>query len=372
MLGYSFMGKAHTNAYLRMPIFFHPPPAEPELVAICGRDEEKVSEAADRYGYKKYYTDWRKVINDDQVELVDNGLPNNMHEEPCIEAAEKGKIVFCEKPLGRNSKEAERMYRATKKAHVKNMVGFNYRFVPAIIFARQLIEEGYLGKILQFRAAYLQDWLLDPSYPLDWRMNKRIAGSGALGDIGSHVLDIARVLVGEVDSTVGITKTFTRKRPLSDNSGKKGDVDVDDAFIALLKFSSGAIGSLEASRLCAGRKNFARVEIHGTKGSLCFDLENLNELQFYSIEDDPDKRGFRKISVTESVHPFGDKWWPVGHVLGWEHAMVHEIYHLFNAVANDKPIEPLGATFYDGLRNSQILDAIARSARTEKWHSTPA
>ncbi len=370
MLGYAFMGKAHSNAYIKMPIFFYPPPAKPELVAICGRTQSKVREAAQRYGYKRCYTDWRKVINDDEVAVLDNGLTNDLHEEPTIAAAERGIHVLCEKPLGRNAKEAERMLRAVRKAGVKHMVAFNYRFIPAIMFAKKLIDEGYIGKVLQYRAAYLQDWLLDPEYPLFWRMRKTIAGSGVLGDLGSHVLDFARMLVGEVESTVGLTKTFIKERPLPDNSKKKGRVDVDDAFISLLKFSNGAIGSLEASRFCAGRKNFARVEVHGSRGSLYFDLENLNELQLYSEDDASVKRGFRRISVTEKEHPFGDKWWPPGHILGWEHTMVHEIYHFFDAIANDKSVGPSGATFYDGLRNNQILDAISKSARTGRWERT--
>ena len=370
MLGYAFMGKAHTNAYIKMPIFFYPPPAKPKLVAIFGRTEERVKEAARRFGYKKYYTDWRELIRDPEVEVVDNGLPNSMHKDPCIMAAELGKHVFCEKPLARDAKEAEEMYRAVEKAKVKHMVGFNYRFVPAIRLAKKLIDEGYIGKILQYRAVYLQEWIMDPNFPLVWRLRKDVAGSGALGDLGAHIIDLARFLVGEIDSVVGVMKTFIEERPLPEDPSKKGKVDVDDAFIALVKFENGVIGSIEASRFCAGRKNYERVEIHGSEGTIVFNLERFNELEVYTNKDPLDRRGFKNILVTESVHPFYDKWWPHGHVIGWEHTFIHEVYHFFDAIANDKPIEPWGATFYDGLRVNQIMDAIVRSAESGKWEST--
>ncbi|MCD6536170.1 MAG: Gfo/Idh/MocA family oxidoreductase [Thaumarchaeota archaeon] len=370
MLGYAFMGKAHTNALIKMPIFFYPPPAKPKLVAIFGRTEDKVKEAAKRFGYKRYYTRWEGLIKDPEVEIVDNGLPNNMHHDPCIMAVELGKHVICEKPLARTSKEAEEMYRAAEKAGVKHMTAFNYRFVPAIRLAKKLINEGYIGKILQFRGIYLQDWITDPKFPLVWRLRKEIAGSGALGDLGSHVIDLARFLVGEIDSVVGMMKTFVDERPLPEDPSKKGKVDVDDAFIALVRFHNGAIGSIEATRFATGRKNHQRIEIHGSEGSITFNLERLNELEVYTNNEPLEKRGFKTILVTESVHPFADRWWPPGHIIGWEHTFVHEIYHFFDAVANDKPIEPWGATFYDGLRVNQIMDAIARSAENGKWQQT--
>ncbi len=370
MLGYAFMGKAHSNAYIKMPIFFYPPPARPRLVAICGRTTSAVREAAARYGYKRYYTDWRKLVLDKEVDVVDNGLPNDLHAEPSIEAAEKGKHVLCEKPLGRDSKESEAMLRAVRKAGVKHMVCYNYRFIPAIRLAKQMIDEGSIGKVLQYRAVYLQDWIMDPNFPMVWRLRKSMAGTGALGDLGSHVIDFARFLVGEIDSTTALAKTFIKERPLAKDSPKKGKVDVDDSFISMVKFKNGAIGSIEASRFCAGRKNFARVEVHGTEGSLLFDLEKLNELQVYSNMDKPDRRGFKPILVTESVHPFYDRWWPRGHVLGWEHAMVNMVYHFFDAIANDKRVEPWGATFFDGLRVDQIIDAMCRSAKSGRWETS--
>ncbi len=367
MLGYLFMGKAHSNAYQKMPVFFYPPPAIPRLVSICGRSRSRVQEAAARYGYEKYETDWRRVVADPEVEVLDNGLPNDMHEAPCVEAAERGKPVLCEKPLGRNSKESARMLRAVTKAGVKNMVFYNYRFVPAMQLFRRMVHEGAVGKVRQFRAAYLSDWIVDPDFPLVWRLRKDISGSGALGDIGSHVIDIARFLVGEIDSTSALLKTFIGERNLEAGSPKRGRVTVDDAFISMVKFRSGAIGTIEATRVATGRKNHQRVEVHGSEGSLYFDMERLNELQYYSSADPADRRGFRTILVTEKVHPYAGSYWPPGHVLGWEHAMVNQVYHFFDALANDKKVEPLAATFEDGHRADMVIDAMIKSSSTRRW-----
>jgi len=367
MLGYAFMGKAHTNAYLRMPVFFYPPPARPRLVAICGRNKQAVEDAARRYGYAKAVTDWRTLVKDPEVDLVDNGLPNSMHKDPCIEAVENGKHVLCEKPLALNHNEAREMLEAAEKAGVKHMTAFNYRFVPAIQLAREIISRGEIGKVLQFRAVYLQEWIMDPSFPLVWRLRKDVAGAGVLGDLGAHILDLARFLVGEISQVCGMTKTFIDERPLPEDPSKKGKVDVDDAFISMLKFSNGAIGSVEASRFCAGRKNYERLEIHGTEGTINFDLERLNELEIYKASDPVDEKGFRTILVSESVHPYYSKWWPHGHIIGWEHAMVHEVYHFIKCIVDDESVSPLGATFRDGARNNQIMDAILNSSEQGRW-----
>jgi len=371
LLGYAFMGKAHANGYKKMPVFFYPPPAVPRLVAICGRTEEAVAEAARRYGFETYYTDWKKLIADDRIEIVDNCLPNNLHAEPSLAAIEAGKNIICEKPLAATLEDARAMYEAAEKAGVKNMTAFNYRFVPAIRFAKKLIDEGYIGKILQFRAVYLQEWIMDPNFPLVWRLRKSVAGSGALGDLGAHIIDLARFLIGEFASVCGMTETFIKERPLPDNPEKKGKVDVDDVFIAIARFKNGAIGSLEASRFCAGRKNHQRLEIHGTEGSIVFNLERLNELEVYSKRDPDDRMGFKNILITESVHPFMEHWWPHGHIIGWEHTFVHEIYHFIDCVVNDKPIDPMGATFYDGLKCQEILNAIEESSQKGKWVEIP-
>jgi predicted dehydrogenase len=372
LIGYAFMGKAHTNGYRQMPVFFYPPPARPRLVAICGRTKEAVAEAAKRFGYETYYTDWRKLLKDDRIELVDNCLPNNIHAEPCITAVEAGKHVICEKPLAKTVEEAKAMHEAAEKAGVKNMTAFNYRFIPALRHARNLIKEGFIGKILQFRAVYLQEWIMNPNFPLVWRLRKNIGGSGALGDLGAHIIDLARFLVGDVESICGLTETFIKERPLPENPEKKGKVDVDDVFIAMTRFKNGAVGSFESSRFCAGRKNYQRIEVHGTSGSIFFNLERLNELDVYSMQDPDDRMGFRNILVTEAVHPFMEQWWPHGHIIGWEHTFVHELHHLIDCIVNDKPIAPLGATFHDGLKCQEILAAIEESSIIGKWVKIPS
>ncbi len=367
MLGYAFMGKAHSHAWKDIPIFFWPPPAIPELIVIYGRTEEKVKEAALRYGYKRYTTDWRQVVKDPEVEIVDNCLPNHMHKEPTIEAMEAGKHVVVEKPLARDSKEAKEIYEAAKKAKVKAMVAFNYRFVPAVMLAKKLISEGFLGRIYHFRARYLQDWLVDPNFPLVWRLRKEYAGSGPLGDLGSHIVDLARYLVGEPKSVMGMMKTFIEERPLPEDPTKKGKVTVEDAFVAVIEFENGAIGTLEATRFATGRKNYNNFEINGEKGSIEFNLERPNELYVYWREEPiKDIEGWHCVLVTEAHHPFIKYYWPPGHVIGWEHTFLNELYHFLDAVINDKDIGPQGATIEDGYKNMVILDAIIESAVTGK------
>jgi len=361
MLGYAFMGKAHTNAYKKIPYMVYPPPAIPKLIAIAGRNEEAVKEAAQRYGYEGYYTDWRAMIADPRIQLFDNGGPNNLHAEPSIAAAEAGKHILCEKPLGRTAEEARRMLDAVEKAGVKNMVAFNYRFVPAIRQAYELIKSGALGEIYHFRAVYLQEWITDPNFPMIWRLTKGEAGSGALGDLGAHIIDLARHLVGEPKAVMAMTKTFIPERPTAE--GGRAKVDVDDAFISLVEFENGAIGTLEASRFAPGRKNHQVLEVNGSKGSLVFNLERLNELDVFWKDGTPrETQGFTNVLVSESYHPFWQYWWPQGHIIGWEHTFVHEITHLLDAIVNDKDVAPYGATFRDGYRNAVICDAILQSA----------
>jgi predicted dehydrogenase len=365
MFGYAFMGKAHTNAYKKLPYMIYPPPAIPRLVAVAGRNEEGVREAAARYGYEKYYLDWREMLMDPDIQLFDNGGPNNMHAEPTIAAANAGKHVLCEKPLARSGDEARTMLDAVTKAGVKHMVGFNYRFVPAIRQAYELIKSGALGEIYHFRAVYLQEWITDPNFPMIWRLDKKLAGSGALGDLGAHIIDLARFLVGEPKSVMAMTKTFITERPLSGGSGT-GKVDVDDAFEAVVEFANGAVGTLEASRFCPGRKNHEVFEINGSKGSIKFNLERFNELEVFWTDGKRETQGFTDVLVTESYHPFWSNWWPHGHIIGWEHTFVHEIAHLLDCIVNDKDIAPYGATFEDGYRNAVICDAILQSAQEGK------
>lgn len=363
MLGYAFMGKAHSNAFKKLPYMMYPPVAIPRLVGIAGRSEESVKEAAKRYGYENAYTDWRKMLENDAIQVFDNGGPNDAHAEPCIVAAQAGKHVFCEKPLARTAEEARTMLDAVKKAGVRHMVAFNYRFVPAIVQAKKLIESGKLGRIFHFRAVYLQEWIIDPNFAMTWRFKKDIAGSGSLGDLGSHILDIGRFLVGEPKKVMGMTKTFIPERP--DGKGGRDSVDVDDAFTALLEFENGAIGTVEATRFAHGRKNAHMWEVNGEHGSIRFNMERLNELEVYWAKDEPkETRGFHNVLVSEGYHPYWENWWPHGHIIGWEHTFVHEFHHFFDAIVNNKPVAPYGATFEDGYKNAVICDAIIKSAET--------
>lgn len=363
MLGYAFMGKAHSNALKKLPYIMYPPVAIPRLAAIAGRNAEATAEAAKRYGFEKYYTDWRDLIADPNVQVFDNGGSNDIHLEPCVAAAEAGKHVFCEKPLGRTAEEAKIMLDAVTKAGVKHMVAHNYRFVPAIVLARNLIASGKLGRIFHFRAVYLQEWIMDPNFPMTWRLDKNIAGSGALGDLGSHIIDLARYLVGEPTRTMAMTKTFIDERPTPE--GGRAKVTVDDAFVSLMEFENGALGTLEASRFAAGRKNGEVLEINGEHGSIRFNMERMNELEVYWVNEGPkETRGFTTVSVTENFHPYYENWWPHGHIIGWGDTFVHEFNHFFDAIVNNKPVDPLGATFEDGYRNAVIGDAIIASSES--------
>ena len=320
-----------------------PPPLMPQLVAIAGRNEEAVAEAARRYGFADHVTDWKALVADDRVQLFDNAGPNNLHAEPTIAAAEAGKHVICEKPLGRDAAESYETWQRVKATGVKHMCAFNYRFVPAVRLARQIIESGELGEIQHFRGAYLQEW--GTTEGDIWRFEKDVAGSGALGDLGAHVIDLARYLVGEIAEVSALTATFQPGR------------DVDDAVEAAVAFQSGAVGTIEASRFCQGRKNHFTWEINGSKGSLAFDLERLNELQYSE-----GNAGFRTVLVSEADHPFWEHWWPQGHMIGWEHSFVHELHHLLTAIRDDTDVAPHGATLEDGYRAAEICDAMLRSA----------
>ncbi|MFZ0092252.1 MAG: Gfo/Idh/MocA family oxidoreductase [Solirubrobacteraceae bacterium] len=357
MLGYSFMGKAHSNAYKTLSYMTWPPPLSPTLVAVAGRNEAAVTDAARRYGFSEAVTDWRAVVADERVQLFDNTGPNNLHSEPTVAAAEAGKHVLCEKPLGRTADESLEMWRRTAAAGVKHMCAFNYRFVPAVRLAREIIKAGELGELYHFRGHYLQEWIIDPAFERVWRLDKEVAGSGALGDLGAHVIDLARFLVGEIGSVAALTKTFIPERP-------GGRVDVDDAFAAVVQFQSGATGTIEASRFCQGRKNAMGFEINGSKGSIVFELERLNELSVHLVGSTPGShaQGFRQVLVSEAYHPFWEWWWPHGHIIGWEHTFVHEIHHLLDAIAHDSEVRPYGADFEDGYRAAEVCDAIVRAS----------
>ena len=367
MLGYAFMGKAHSNAFKTIPYMMYPPPAVPILVSVSGRDEKGVAAAAKRFGYQKYTTDWREQVNDPDIQLFDNGGPNDSHAEPCIAAAEAGKHVLCEKPLARTAEESKLMLDAVEKAGVKHMVAFNYRFVPAVRQIRNLIDSGALGQIYHWRAVYLQEWIM-PHYNEKkiWRLDKEVAGSGAIGDLGAHIIDLAHYLVGDVKSISAYTKTFIEERELPDGSGM-GKVDVDDAFVAALEFQNGALGTLEATRFAGGRKNYNCFEINAEKGSIRFNLERMNELEVYWVGEKPkETEGFHEVLITEGHHPWWEYWWPHGHIIGWEHTFIHEITHLLDSIVNDREVGPHGATFVDGYKAAVICDAIVESAESRR------
>jgi predicted dehydrogenase len=343
MLGYAFMGKAHSNAYKTLAYMTWPPPLLPRLVAIAGRNEEAVAEAARRYGFAGHVTDWRALVTDERVGLFDNAGPNNLHAEPTIAAAEAGKHVICEKPLGRDAAEAYETWQRVANAGVKHMCAFNYRFVPAVRLAREIIASGAIGELQHFRGAYLQEW--GTAQGDIWRFDRSLAGSGALGDLAAHVIDLSRYLVGEISAVSALTHTFTPGR------------DVDDAVESIVAFENGAVGTIEASRFCQGRKNHFTWEINGSAGSLSFDLERLNELQYCE-----GNAGFRTVLVSEADHPFWEHWWPQGHMIGWEHTFVHELHHLLTAIRDDADVAPHGATLEDGYRAAEVCDAMLRSA----------
>jgi len=364
LIGYNFMGKAHSNAWRQAPRFFNLP-VNVRLKTICGRDRAAVKKAATKLGWENAQTDWRRVINDSEIDVVDICTPNDTHCEIAIAAAQAGKAILCEKPLARNIDEAERMLRAVKKARVVNMVCHNYRRIPAIVLAKRMIERGDLGeRIFHFRARYAQDWIVDPNFPLVWRLQSNIAGSGALGDIFSHIVDLARYLIGEFKEVCAIMETFVKQRPLERNRRVKRKVTVDDAVTMIGRLRNGALASLEATRFAPGHKNSLTLEINGNAGSLFFDLEAMNRLRFFNARDPQDRQGFRDILVTEPSHPYMDKWWPPGHIIGYEHGFTHTIADFVKALTGGKSVHP---TFADGLHNQCVLDAVKESVRINKW-----
>jgi predicted dehydrogenase len=371
MLGYAFMGKAHANAYKKIPYMMYPPPAIPRLDVICGLGKEAVAEAAKRYGFRDFCPDdWKGMLDDcaKGIDLFDNCGPNNIHMEPTIYAMKLGKHVLCEKPIARNAEEAKQMVEVATKTGVKNMVAFNYRFVPAVRQIRNLIDNGALGKVYHWRAVYLQEWIL-PHYntPRIWRLDKSIAGSGALGDLGAHIIDLAHYLVGGIKTLSSMTKTFITERPMPEDPTKMGTVDVDDAFVSICEFENGALGTFESTRFALGRKNYNFFEINGEKASVRFNLERFNEFDiFYRDQDPKETSGWTNVLVTEGYHPWWSNWWPHGHIIGWEHTFVHEITHLLDCIVNNKPVGPHGATFEDGYRAAVMCDAILRSAEIKK------
>jgi len=376
LIGYSFMGKVHSHAFKDMSFFFPEAAAYPVMKAICGRNEANVSDAAKTFGWQSYETDWKTLIGRDDIHLVDVSTPGDSHAEIAIAAAEAGKHVFCEKPLANNLAEARAMADAVRNAGVKSMVAYNYRRVPAVALAKKLIEEGRIGDIYHWRAVYLQDWIMDPDFPLVWRLQKEKAGSGPHGDLNAHIIDLARYLVGDISEVSGMQETFIKERPIAEEidaalgastggSSQMGQVTVDDTTLFLARFENGAVGTFEATRFAGGRRNGNRFEINGSKGSIAFNLEKMNELQYYNREDEDHIQGFREIIVNEGVHPYMDHWWPPGHIIGWEHTFIHEVYDLMQAIGGaDDNLHP---DFNEGVKDQAVLEAVSISAENKSW-----
>jgi predicted dehydrogenase len=368
MVGYSFMGRAHSQAWRTAPHVFDLPLA-PRMVAIAGRSAEGVEAARAELGWDAGVTDWHELLERDDVGLIDICTPGDSHAEIAIAALDAGKHVLCEKPLATGVAEGEAMVAAADRAAadgVKAMVAFNYRRVPALAFARELIADGRLGEIRHVRAVYLQDWIVDPEFPLVWRLQAEHAGSGALGDIGAHIVDAAQFLLGDdITGVSGLTETFVKERPLPDAS-KRGPVTVDDAALFVARFAGGAVGTFEATRFATGRKNGLAIEVNGSLGSLRFDLERLSELELYDARDDAETQGFRRILVTEATHPYMEAWWPPGHLIGWEHSFTHEVRDLVLAIADGSDVRP---TFADGLQVERVLAAVVASSQSGSWEA---
>lgn len=377
LIGYGFMGAAHSQGWRVAPRFFDLP-VEPLMHTIVGRDQARVDAAARKFGWSSSVTDWQSVIEDDEIDLVDICAPGDAHAEIAIAALEAGKHVLCEKPLANTVADAERMTAAAIAANergIRSMVGFSYRRVPAVTFARRLVNEGRLGEIRQVRAQYLQDWLVDAEGPMTWRLDKSLAGSGSLGDIGAHAIDMVQYITGQTLTDVsGTLETFVTERPLLGEavglggvaSSERGTVTVDDValFTARLRGpgnGAGALGSFEATRYATGRKNALRLEISGSAGAIAFDLESMNELQFYDGTEPAGYQGFRRIIVTEPEHPYMSDWWPTGHTIGYEHAFSHQVRDFVLDIAENRAPAP---SFSDGLQVQRVLDAVERSAAT--------
>ena len=371
LIGHKFMGKAHTHAYTDVGIFFDLK-CKPVKKVLCAVGDD-VAQTAERWGWEEWSQDWREVVNRPDIDVVDISAPSKIHKDIALAAARAGKHIFCEKPLAMNLEDAQEMLNAVEEAGVVHVVGFNYRKVPAIGLAKQIIESGELGEIYHFRGIYSQDWLVDPNFPLAWRLRKKDAGAGASWDLGAHVVDLARYLVGEITEVIGFQSTFIRERPvavLEDGliaiAGKeKGIVDVDDATSFLGRFENGAMGLFEVTRFGTGHRNLLQVEIYGSLGGIIWrGFENMNNLEFYSRKDPRHLQGYRLIQVGESEHPYVANWFPAGHIIGFGETFIHEIFDFLQAIAENKPASP---SFFDGYKCQQILVSLDRSVAARSW-----
>lgn len=373
IIGTKFMGRAHSNAWKKVPLFFN---LDSELVlkAACGRNEASLKEFANIWSWEETETDWKKLVSRPDIDIIDIALPQNLHFEVATAAAKEGKHIFCEKPLAMNSKQAEEMLKVCEDNKVTHYLNHNYRRTPAIAQAKKMIEEGFVGKIFHWRCAYQQDWIVDPEFPLTWHLDKEVAKAGPQWDLNSHAVDLAHFLVGKIVTVSGLTTNFIEERPLADAAtsgnlsaeaipGKKGKVTVEDAALMMVQFENGAIGSFEATRFATGRKNNLTFEIYGSKGSIVFHLERMNELQCFSLTDKKGEQGFKTILATEPEHPYIKNWWPPGHIIGYEHAFVHAAFDFIKALDEKKEISP---NFRDGVAILKVLEAGLLSAKEQK------
>lgn len=385
LVGYNFMGRAHSNAYRQVPFYFPEVKAKPVMKVLCGRTREKLEAFARQFQWEETETKYERLLARDDIDMVDITTPNNQHVEMIIAAAKAGKHVFCEKPLATNLADAKKALKAVREAGVLHMLCHNYRRAPACLLAKKMIENGDLGEIYHWRALYLQDWLLSPEVPMMWRVQKKIAGSGSLGDLMAHSIDMALWLVGGIDEVACTMKTFIKKRPKMESfdtglGGKAaegapmGTVDVDDGVITLAKFANGALGTFEATRFAAGRKNYNWFEVNGSKGSVVFNLETMNELLYYNAGDPADRQGFRVIQTTADCHPMmahpmgGPRYWPVAHIIGYEHTFINTVAELMNCLAEGEMPWP---NFEDGCRTQAVLEACTMANASKKWEKVP-
>jgi predicted dehydrogenase len=373
IIGYKFMGKAHSQAWREAPLFFDVP-VRPVMKLACGRHEDQLRAFADNWGWEETSTDWQEVVARDDIDIVDISTPTHLHHDIVVAAAKAGKHVFCEKPVALDSGQAKAMYEAAQASGVTHYLNHNYRRCPAVVLARQMIEQGKLGRLFHWRGTYLQSWIIDPTFPLIWQLRKETAGAGPHADLNSHSVDLARYLVGEIKTVAAMTTNFVSERPVPDEADetafsavtkatKKGRVTVEDAAFMVVEFENGALGSFEASRFATGRKNFNCFEIYGEKGAVAFNLERMNELQYFSSDDPTCCQGFRTILVTEPEHPYVAAWWPPGHIIGYEHEFVHAVVDFLKAVDSAAEIRP---NLFDGMKIMQVLDAGLASAASGK------
>lgn len=372
LIGYGFMGRAHSNAYLKVNRFFDLE-YQPVLKAVCARSADKVRAFADNWGWESVETDWRKLVERDDIDAIDIGSPNNTHRDIVLAAAKAGKMILCEKPLAMSAAEGLEMTEAVEKAGVPNMVWFNYRRVPAITLAKQFMDEGRLGRVFHYRAKYLQDWTISPDLPQGgaalWRLDADVAGSGVTGDLLAHSIDTAIWLIGGVDRVCAMTETFIKERPLQDDPGTVKSVTIDDACAFLARFKNGALATFESTRYARGRKNQNTFEVNGELGSLYFDLEDAHQLQYFDHRNDSQSRGWRTILVTDSDHPYMGHWWVPGCVIGYEHTFINALADFLGGLASGTPVRP---NFRDALETQYVCDAVLDSAKTETWKTVGA